>query len=498
MLPVPDLRIRVVVDRPEATKGDYVLYWMTAARRAGWNFALDRALERARALDRPLLVFEPLRAGYRWASDRHHRFVLDGMRANREAFAAAGVDYLAFVEPEDGAGKGLLAALAKRAALVVTDDAPLFFLPRMLAAAARTIDRRIEAVDSVGLLPLGASDRAFPTAYAFRRFLQGNLRPHLGAPPARDLAAAARLPRGSGVPAAILRRWPAADDDLLGGSATALAELPIDHDVPPAPFEGGTTAGRDRLRGFVASRLGRYADDRNDIGDDAASGLSPWLHFGQVAAWEVFDAVARAERWSPNRLGDRANGKREGWWGMSPGAEAFLDQMVTWRELGHLFARHRDDSGSYDSLPEWAKATLEQHAKDRRSHLYSLAEFEEAGTHDPLWNAAQRQLRVEGRIQNYLRMLWGKKIVEWTRSPREAAATMLALNDRWALDGRDPNSESGIFWCLGRYDRPWAPARPVFGTIRWMSSENTARKMDVRPYLRRWGPDAPRQTLFPT
>jgi deoxyribodipyrimidine photo-lyase len=147
---------------------------------------------------------------------------------------------------------------------------------------------------------------------------------------------------------------------------------------------------------------------------------------------------------------------------------------------------HRADYERYESLPGWARATLDAHAADERSHVYPLDAFESSDTHDPLWNAAQTQLRREGRIHNYLRMLWGKKILEWTASPREALAVMIELNNKYALDGRDPNSYSGIFWVLGRYDRPWAPERPVFGTIRYMSSENTARKLRGRKYVERY------------
>jgi deoxyribodipyrimidine photo-lyase len=177
---------------------------------------------------------------------------------------------------------------------------------------------------------------------------------------------------------------------------------------------------------------------------------------------------------------------------MSPSAEGFLDQAVTWRELGFNFCSRRDDYDRFESLPDWAKTTLARHAADPRTEVYDLDTFSASATHDPLWNAAQTQLRREGRIHNYMRMLWGKKILEWTRSPEEAAEIMIALNDRYALDGRDPNSYSGIFWVLGRYDRPWGPERPIFGTVRYMSSANTARKFDVRGYLRRYssGPAA--------
>jgi deoxyribodipyrimidine photo-lyase len=167
--------------------------------------------------------------------------------------------------------------------------------------------------------------------------------------------------------------------------------------------------------------------------------------------------------------------------------EGFLDQLVTWRELGFNTCWHRPDHDRYETLPDWARRTLARHAGDPRQHLYTTDQLAAAATHDPLWNAAQRQLVREGRLHNYLRMLWGKKILEWTTEPREALEVMLELNNRYALDGRDPNSTSGIFWVLGRYDRPWGPERPVFGTVRYMSSANTARKVSVRAYLERYG-----------
>ena len=237
------------------------------------------------------------------------------------------------------------------------------------------------------------------------------------------------------------------------------------------------------MQHFLVKLLPQYTELRNEPAADATSGLSPYLHFGHIAAHEIFYRLAEQEHWSPESLAHNAAGKKEGWWGMSPSAEAFLDQLVTWRELGFNFCAHRDDYDQFDSLPDWARATLARHAGDRRAYVYSLDEFAAAGTHDPLWNAAQRQLLVEGRMHNYLRMLWGKKIIEWTATPQDALDIMIELNNRYALDGRDPNSYSGIFWVLGRYDRPWGPERPIFGTVRYMSSENTARKLDVRPYL---------------
>jgi deoxyribodipyrimidine photo-lyase len=183
-------------------------------------------------------------------------------------------------------------------------------------------------------------------------------------------------------------------------------------------------------------------------------------------------------------LGKKANGKREGWWGVSAGAESWLDEFVTWREIGYNMTSHRDDYDQYESLPDWARATLEKHGTDPRETIYTLDEFAKAETHAPLWNAAQRQLLREGKIHNYLRMLWGKKILEWSATPQEALEVMIELNNRYALDGRNPNSYSGIFWCLGRYDRPWGPERPTLGTVRYMSSDNTRRKLKLQEYLK--------------
>jgi deoxyribodipyrimidine photo-lyase len=173
---------------------------------------------------------------------------------------------------------------------------------------------------------------------------------------------------------------------------------------------------------------------------------------------------------------------------MSPAAEKFLDEAVTWREVGYNMAFHHPDSDRYESLPAWVLRTLGEHEADPRPHLYSLEDFEAARTHDDLWNAAQTQLVQEGRIHNYLRMLWGKKVLHWSRTPREALAALVQLNNKYALDGRDPNSYTGIFWCLGRYDRPWAPERPVFGSVRYMSSESARKKLRLDRYLSRYAP----------
>ena len=451
-------------------------------RRPGWNFALERAVRWAQRLERPLIVLEALRCDYPYASERLHRFILEGMEDNARAFAGKPVVYYAYVEPEPGAGKGLLAALARDACVVVTDDFPAFMLPRMTQAAARQLPCRLELVDSNGLLPMHAAPRAFDRALDFRRYLQKALPEWLERMPAADPLSNVSLPAGD-IPREVASRWPAARGALAG-----LAQrLPVDHGVRPTALRGGHPVATDRLEHFLTRRLKSYVDERREPELDATSRLSPYLHFGHISVHQIFARLAELEGWSPVRLSKKANGKKEGWWGMSGAAEAFLDELVTWRELGFNFcAKRPQDYDRYESLPAWARATLEAHAADPRPHLYSREQLEKGETHDPLWNAAQTQLVREGWFHGYMRMLWAKKILEWSPGPREALEAMIHLMNKYSLDGRNPNSYSGYFWSLGRYDRPWPPERPVFGTVRYMSSENAARKLAVKDYVRRY------------
>lgn len=498
MSSVPACRIRAVRDLPPRGDGGMVLYWMVASRRLESNFGLQRAAEWARELRKPLVILEPLRSGYRWASERLHRFVLDGMADHAAAKLPPGVNYYPYVEPNSHAGEGLLETLAEQAAVIVTDDYPCFFLPALLRWAGRQLAVRLEAVDSNGLLPISApEDRIFTMAFHFRRWLQKNLRPHLeeSAFPEQHPLQGLRLPPMPAGIDAIFRRWPRADIAALRAPG-GLAGLPFAEAVPPGAIAGGPVAAKKTLATFLASRLPRYADERNQPEEEVASGLSPYLHFGHISVHEIFREAVQKEGWSTRQIASTSDGSSHGWWGASGALESFLDELITWREIGFNFCACRRDYDQFESLPDWCQKTLNDHASDPRQHLYTHEKFEQATTHDSLWNAAQRQLVREGRMHNYLRMLWGKKVLEWSPTPRAALATLIELNNKYALDGRDPNSYSGIFWCFGRYDRPWAPQRPIFGTIRYMSSDNTARKVRVKQYLQKYGPQPQARLLL--
>ena len=485
---VPSIRLDCVNDRAVNPDGSFVFYWMTAFRRMSENFALDRAIEVASELQKPLLIVETLGAGHRWASDRHHAFVLQGMADNKAACDGCEVRYYPFVEKKPGDMIEFLEALAERACAVVTDEFPIDDSYDEVARFSSRIGVRLEWVDSNGLLPMRATNRLFSTAHAFRRFLQQRLPEQMLDAASRNPLSRLKLPGLRGLPSRITDRWPSASSKLLAADLSALARLPIDHGVVAVGPVGGTSVATSVLRNFLKRKLADYSKDRNHPDADGTSRLSPYLHFGHISTQQIFRELAVAEGWSPPNLGEKATGKREGWWGMSEAAEAFLDELVTWREVGFNGCFNSKDYDRYESLPEWAQETLADHRSDMREYVYSFEEFQQGLTHDRIWNAAQMQLVREGRIHNYLRMLWGKKIIEWTASPSEALDMMLQLNNKYALDGHDPNSYSGIFWVLGRYDRPWGPQRPIFGKIRYMSSENTARKLRLKQYVETYAP----------
>lgn len=481
-------RIHLLNDRPVREKGDYVLYWMTAARRTEYNFGLQRAIDWANRLARPLLILEALRLDYPWASRRLHAFILQGMADNQAALADRPVGYFPFVETEPGQGKGLLAALAQTACLTVCDYYPCFFIPRMLAAAAGKSPVRLEAVDSCGLIPLARPDKEYLRAFDFRRRLQRDLPGLLSRGPASDPLAGLEAEGKPTLPRSVIERWPEADPALLRADPAALSGLAVDQSVREVNRRGGSRAAEQTLAAFLDQGLDHYEQARHPAAG-AVSRLSAYLHFGHISTHQIFEAATGREDWSPDRLPESASGKSAGWLGLSPPVEAFLDQVLTWRELGHVFCHHRPDYDRYSSLPDWARQTLADHAGDRRPYLYAKAQFDRAETHDELWNAAQRQLVRKGTIETYLRMLWGKKIFHWSADPEQALEIMIELNDRYALDGRDPNSYSGIFWILGRFDRAWGPERAVFGKVRYMRSANTMRKLNLGDYLDRFGPD---------
>jgi deoxyribodipyrimidine photo-lyase len=241
-----------------------------------------------------------------------------------------------------------------------------------------------------------------------------------------------------------------------------LSGLDPDRSVPPVEgFRGGTMEAQKQLREFIATGLERFNQERNDPNKNALSGMSPFLHFGQISPLEIALAV-----------------KSSG----SHSTDSYLEELIIRRELSMNFVFYNQNYDSLESLPSWAKRTLEAHLRDGREFIYSFSEFEEGRTHDPVWNAAQEAMKRTGKMHGYMRMYWGKKILEWSETPEEAFGTALTLNNRYELDGRDPNGYAGVAWCFGKHDRPWGE-RPVFGKVRYMGARGLERKFDTRAYI---------------
>ena len=453
-----DPRLRRLNDKPVATRGDFVLYWTQVFRRADDNAALAFAVERANELGVPCLVYESLRPDYPYASDRIHRFVLEGARDVAARLAERGIAHVFFLPRAPDEARGVVAKLAARARMVVSDDYPAFVVPAHNAAAAARAPCAFVAVDDCAVVPLALLSKPEVAARTIRpkvtRALDEWLRPIVDPDPA------VKPPRRLDLPFDPV--------DLAKANLVELvASCAIDHEVPPAEgTPGGSREAGLRLDAFVRKHLGSYDTDHNDPSRAGTSGLSPYLHFGMLSA--------RKAALEARSLGEAG-----------PGLDAFLEQLLVRRALSFNFVRTRPDHAKWSALPDWAKATLKAHARDRRYAQLSVADLEEARSPDALWNATMNELRARGVIHNYARMLWGKLPLLWMRSPERAHAAMMHLNDKWALDGRDPNGYANVSWCFGLHDRPW-PERDVFGTVRTMTSASARKKLDFEGYIEKW------------
>jgi len=438
--------VRLLNDRPVRTGAKYVLYWCRWNRRAEANYALLHAAEVANRMDLPLVVYERLSCAYPTACDRFHTFVLEGVPHFQAQLRKLGIPYI-FQLPRRKTGRDELRdAVLRDAAVVVTDDC-LRATPQM--------DVRLEAVDGSCIVPVSAIPGRSYAAYSIRPKIHRLLPKYLKAAPALEIRRRSR------------ERFEGLHTEVTAQNiASLVAECEIDHGVRASTtFRGGRLAAEACLQRFLQERLRRYARDKNEPALHATSDLSPYLHYGHIGALEV--ALAVCEHAAAHKLI----------------AAEFLEELIVRRELAHNFARYAPRLDSLEVLPDWARKTIEEHSRDPRDPVYGREQFEEAGTHDDLWNATQKELVLRGKIHGYYRMYWGKKIIEWSASAQEAHATMLWLHDRYALDGDDPNTYTNILWCFGLHDRPW-PERPIYGTIRSMVRSGMERKTDVHAYIR--------------
>lgn len=476
---IPSIRIQSYNEKNIRPHKNYVLFWMISSRRLHFNFALQHAVDWCNHLGLPLILLESLTYRFPYATHRTHHFVLEGMLEHvQELQGHASVLYCPYVERSRDTSY-TMDFFAQESALIITDNTPTKEFQYMYTQAAQRTDIRIDCVDTNGLLPLASTERIFTTARSFRTHLQKEWSQSFPIFPDKDPIQKMN-PKTTQISRELLssiQQWPIEDGRTLQQELTV-------HRNDALSLQGGRGPAQKQLERFITD-IDLYGQRPKNIEEQHTSQLSAYIHFGHISSHEIFEYITQQYNWNPKQLRTPNGGRRVGWWNLSDAADIFMDELIIWRELGFNMCSKCIDYDRYTSLPHWARTTLEEHWDDPRAYVYSIDEFEYSQTHDPLWNAAQTQLRTEGKINGYLRMLWGKKILEWSASPHKALEYMLTLNNTYALDGRDPNSYSGIFWVLGRYDRAWGPERPILGKVRYMSSESTQRKFKVHNYIKK-------------
>ena len=440
------------VDAPPQ-KQAFVLYWMRTAVRSAENPALDVAKLIANQQGIPLLVYHGISEHYQFASDRHHTFMLEGARDVQKQFAQTEISY-AFHLATGSDRRPHLVKLANIAAVVVTEDMPVDPPRRFLNKLANSTKTPIVCVDTACVAPMQMVGKAHTRAFKFRS--------------ATEKIYAER----------VTRQWEEVDvetrpfglgklgfepvDLQTADIAELVSKCDIDHSVGPiVDTPGGTEAGYQRWDDFKSKRLNRYAKQRNNALLDGVSRMSAYLHYGMVSPFRLAGEAAEID---------------------NAGAEKYLDELLIWRELAYAFCFYRNDHDQWSALPDWARETLDRHASDSRADIYSDEQLSRGQTNDKFWNASQKSLLVNGELHNNVRMTWGKAILNWKQSPQAALKTIIDLNHRYALDGRDPASYGGILWCLGQFDRPFEPEQNIFGTVRPRPTQHHASRLDTDAY----------------
>ena len=443
----PHPRVRALRPGPPVAEGSCVLYWMQRAQRALDNPAFNMAIALGNTLNKPVIVAFALTADYPGAQRRHYRFLVDGLVDVARDLAERGAAFVVRLgKPEDQ-----IPAIAEevRPAIVVGDENPLRVGVHWREAVAGRLRVPFILVDADVVVP----SSHFPREEFAARTLRPKIHklwdeylkplPHLSA----KFPWQGALPEGDPV-----------EPEML------LKKLKVGGVGEVAGYKGGTREALARLELFVEKRLPRYHTDRNEPTPYTTSELSAHLHFGHISPLTIALEV----------LGSDA--PREA-------IDAYLEELIVRRELSVNFIARNPRYDELAGCPDWALKTLDEHRGDRRPVMYDASTLEAGETHDPLWNAAQREMVVTGRMHNYLRMYWAKKLLEWSPDPETAFAIAVDLNDRYEMDGRDPNGYTGIAWAIGgKHDRPW-PSRPIFGTVRFMSYDSTRKKFDSAGYI---------------
>jgi deoxyribodipyrimidine photo-lyase len=428
--------------------GDYILYWMQASPRSHYNHALEYAIEKANSMNKPLITFFGITADYPEANLRHYQFLMEGLKDTQKAMEKKNIQMVIWHKsPEIG-----VLELASDAVLTVMDRGYLRIQMEWEKKVGKSIDCPLIQVESNVLVPVEtASPKEDYSAGTIRKKIQKELNYFM-------------TPINENLPTKSSMGYDFDSFDLKDIS-TAINKLDIDQTVGPSIFKGGNLQAQSLFYLFLEEKLEYFADLRNDPAENCLSNMSPYLHFGQI---------------SPLYLALEAS--KTG----ATGTESFLEELIIRRELSMNFTHYNPNYDKFECLPDWAKNTLLEHRNDAREYNYSLDELETAKTHDKYWNAAQKEMLITGKMHGYMRMYWGKKILEWVDDPRKAYNIAIYLNDKYELDGRDPNGYAGVAWCFGKHDRAWKE-REIFGKVRYMNDRGLERKFKIEHYVERIG-----------
>ena len=447
---IPKSRIRIL-NELDIRQGAFVLYWMQQSQRAEYNHALEYAIQQANKMDQGVIVVFGLTDDYPEANLRHYTFMLEGLREAQAALAKRGIKMVV----QKGNPAEVALSNGRKASLIVCDRGYLRHQRQWRRKVARNADCRVVQIESDVVVPLEVvSNKAEYAARTIRPKINKCLKDYLiGFKPTkiRKPSLNARL---SGL-------------DLSDIQAIA-SKMSLDKSVLPVPdfFMGGTSRAKKNFKQFLRRRFEHYVANRNQPQTDDVSHMSKYLHFGQISPLYLALQILKTEkRFKESR-------------------EAYLEELIVRRELAMNFVYYTAKYDSYASLPAWAQKTLAEHKKDKREYLYTRGQLENARTHDEYWNAAMREMKFTGFMHNYMRMYWGKKILEWSKTPEEAFKTALAINNKYFLDGRDANSYTGVAWVFGVHDRAWFE-RPIFGKIRYMAASGLERKCDIQAYVKK-------------
>jgi deoxyribodipyrimidine photo-lyase len=446
---IQDTRIRQLNDLNIRLDADYVLYWMQQSQRAEYNHALEYAVLQANHLGIGVVVAFGLTDDYPEANLRHYTFMLEGLTETQALLEKRGIH----MAVHRGSPPDVALELGQHAAMIVCDRGYLNHQRLWRDQVARESACRVVQVESDVIVPLETvSLKAEYAARTIRPKIQKHLDDYL-------IELKSVKVQHSTLNISL-------DSLDLKRPADILAVLNIDHSVPAVTrfFKGGTSRAKKTFSNFIRSRLKNYEKNHNQPQTDDISHMSLYLHFGQISPLYLALKINRADH------------------GPDSAKAAFLEELIVRRELAANFVYYHRDYDNFDCLPEWAKQTLNHHRKDRRPYTYTRKQLEDAKTHDPYWNAAMQEMKYTGFMHNYMRMYWGKKILEWSSLPELAFHNTLAINNKYFLDGRDPNSYAGVAWVFGIHDRAW-PQRPVYGKVRCMMASGLERKCNIRAYV---------------